>query len=56
MGYVIAKAYYQQAADKVAAVKEIIELNFADDAAVEQFLEKSKYYKEPIDKKALLAD
>ncbi len=56
MGYVIAKAYYQQAADKVAAVKEIIELNFADDTAVEQFLERSKYYKETINKKALLAD
>ena len=54
MGYAICKAYYNNSADKKKAIKEIIELNYSDSAAVENFLTRSKYYTEPIDKVALL--
>lgn len=53
-GYVIARAYYQRAPDKRAAVRDMIELPFDDDAAVEAFLTRSGYYPEPLDKAALL--
>lgn len=54
MGYAICRSYYKNAKDKKKAVAEIIELNYADTAAVESFLLRSKYYKEKIDKQALL--
>jgi len=44
MGYVICKSYYELASDKKQAIKEIIELDYADSVAVKQFLNKSKYY------------
>ena len=53
MGYAICKAYYKQASNKAKAVKEIIELNYSDTAAVEDFLKKSKYYAEPHNKTEL---
>lgn len=46
MGYKICKAYYENAKDKSLAVKEIIELNYGDDAAVEEFLARSHFYRE----------
>jgi len=54
MGYEICKHYYNNAADKKQAVKDIITLNFGDTAAVEAFLQKSGYYKEAINKQQLL--
>ncbi len=53
MGYTICKSYYNQAADKRQAIKDIIELNYSDSNAVEKFLLQSKYYTEPLDKAAL---
>ena len=53
MGYSICKTYYQQASDKQLAIKEIIELNYSDTLAVENFLNKSKYYAAPLDKTVL---
>lgn len=44
MGYAICKAYYQRAKDKKLAVKELIELNYTDEKAVEAVLRKSAYY------------
>ncbi|MCW3467024.1 DUF2268 domain-containing protein [Chitinophaga nivalis] len=44
MGYTICKSYYQHAKDKRQAVKDIISLDYADQAAILQFLEQSKYY------------
>lgn len=44
MGYAICKAYYNNSSDKKAAIKEIIELNLSDKAAVERFVNKSGYY------------
>jgi len=53
MGYSICKSYYNQAKDKKQAIKNIIELNYADSNAVEAFLTVSKYYTESFDKAAL---
>ena len=44
MGYSICKAYCNNAPDKKKAIKEIIELNYSDSAAVEDFLKSSNYY------------
>ncbi|RNI30826.1 hypothetical protein EFA69_06900 [Rufibacter immobilis] len=53
MGYAICKAYYAQAKNKQQAIKEIIELQYDDDAAVEAFLTQSKFYQEPLNKAQL---
>ncbi len=56
VGYEICKAYYQQAKDKKQAVKDIIELNYDDDKAVEDFLNQSKFFNEKVDKEKLIAE
>lgn len=53
IGYEICKAYYQQARNKKQAVKDIIELDFGSDSAVELFLEKSSFYPDKLDKKVI---
>jgi len=50
MGYTICKAYYNHSLNKKKAVKEIIELNYSDSNAAENFLKRSNYYSEPINK------
>jgi hypothetical protein len=54
MGYTICKSYYQHATNKKQAIKEIIQLNYSDEVAVENFLRKSRYYSEPINKAELV--
>jgi hypothetical protein len=54
MGYTICKAFYNKSPDKRRAIKDIIELNYSDTTAVENFLTKSKYYTEPINKQELV--
>ena len=44
MGYSICKSYYNHAADKKKAIKDIIELSYSDGEKVKQFLEASRYY------------
>jgi len=46
VGYEISKLYYQNAKDKKQAIKDIIELNYNSDKAVENFLSQSKFFKE----------
>ncbi|HEV8271100.1 MAG TPA: DUF2268 domain-containing putative Zn-dependent protease [Chitinophagaceae bacterium] len=53
MGYTICKSYYNNSTDKKKAIKEIIELNYSDSTAVEDFLKRSNYYTEPINKAEL---
>jgi hypothetical protein len=53
MGYTICKSYYNISTDKKKAIKEIIELNYSDSTAVEDFLKRSNYYTEPINKAEL---
>ena len=43
LGYEICKSYYKQAADKTRAIKEIIELNYDNNQAVEDFLATSNF-------------
>jgi hypothetical protein len=54
MGYTICKSYYHHATDKKSAIKDIIELNYADSSQVEKFLEKARYYSVKIDKAQLM--
>ena len=54
MGYIICKSYYDNAQDKKKAIAQIIELNYSDSNAVENFLTQSKYYTGTIDKKSLV--
>lgn len=56
IGYEICKSYYENAPDKSQAIKDIIELPFDDEKAVEDFLAKSKFFKEKINKKKLLRE
>ncbi|MBV8252378.1 MAG: hypothetical protein JO154_07195 [Chitinophaga sp.] len=44
MGYTICKSYYQHAKDKKKAIKDIITLDYSNQAAILKFLEDSKYY------------
>jgi hypothetical protein len=55
MGYAICGAYYQHAANKQAAISDIIQLDYSDTAATEKFLKKSGYFTEPYDKATLLS-
>ena len=54
MGYAICKSFYNNAASKTQAIKQIIEINYADTNAVETFLKKSGYYPVPFNRKQLL--
>ncbi|GAB3306178.1 hypothetical protein GCM10027348_36490 [Hymenobacter tenuis] len=55
MGYAINKAYYKQAKNKRHAIKDIIELEYANPDAVERFVKQSGYYPEGWNKAELLA-
>lgn len=44
MGYAICRAYYQRATHKPQALREMIELDYTSDRAVEAFLTRSRYY------------
>jgi len=56
IGYEICKSYYNQAKNKKQAIKDIIELNYQDEKAVENFLRKSGFYEEGFDKNQLLKE
>lgn len=56
IGYEICKSYYNNSINKSQAIRNIIELNYSDTTAVENFLKKSGYYKEPINKEKLDKD
>ncbi|MBZ4191703.1 DUF2268 domain-containing protein [Niabella beijingensis] len=55
IGYEICKSYYQQATDKKRAIKDIIELDYSNNKAVELFLAQSKFYKN-VNKKKLIQE
>ncbi|MFC0345944.1 MULTISPECIES: gliding motility protein GldB-related protein [Epilithonimonas] len=56
VGYEICKSYYDNSEDKTKAIKDIIELNYDDDKAVEEFLVKSKFFTEKINKKKIIKE
>ncbi|WP_428740689.1 DUF2268 domain-containing putative Zn-dependent protease [Tenacibaculum sp.] len=45
VGYEICKFYYKNSKDKSQAIKDIIELNYNNNQAVEDFLKKSEFFK-----------
>ena len=49
VGYAITKKYYENAKDKKAAIKSIIELAYNSETAVLDFLANSRYFEEQID-------
>jgi hypothetical protein len=49
MGYAMCESYYDQAADKQAAIARMIELDYTDTTAVETFINESGYFDEPVD-------
>lgn len=46
VGYAIVSRYHARAADKSAAIKAMIELDFADQAAVQRFVDASGYFED----------
>lgn len=48
IGYTLAEQFYNAAEDKQAAVKELIEMNYNDAAAVNQFVDKLGYFERPV--------
>ena len=56
MGYTICKTYYSNADDKKKAVKEIIELKYPDNDAIDKFLQRSKYYDELLNRTELVKE
>ncbi|MFL5739944.1 MAG: DUF2268 domain-containing putative Zn-dependent protease, partial [Flavisolibacter sp.] len=49
VGYAICESYYNKAKNKMQAIKEIIELNYSDDKAVENFFQQSGYIQQPVE-------
>ncbi|MCX8532384.1 Ig-like domain-containing protein [Chryseobacterium luquanense] len=54
MGYEISKSYYQNHFDKKQAVKDIIELDFGNEKAIDEFVEKSKFFGNTINKDEII--
>lgn len=48
VGYAICKKYYDQSLDKKQAVKEMIELDYNDENALINFVQKTKYFDKPL--------
>lgn len=48
VGYALCKKYYEAAKDKKLAVKEMIELDYNNEKALIQFVEKAKYFDKPL--------
>lgn len=48
VGYAICKKYYEQAANKKLAVKEMIELDYNNENELIKFVEKTKYFEHPL--------
>ncbi|MNR05631.1 hypothetical protein D3C85_1216740 [compost metagenome] len=46
VGYAITRRYYERAADKALAIKTMLELDYADQAAVQAFVDASGYFDE----------
>jgi hypothetical protein len=49
VGYQICEKYYHQAEDKSEALKTMIELDYTDEAALEDFIRRSNYFSAPLD-------
>lgn len=50
IGYALSEHYYNQAPDKQQAIADLIELDYSDAAAVENFVDQMRYFKQPLAK------
>jgi len=48
IGYAISQGYYNRATDKSTAIKELVELDYADTAAVYRIIDESGYFPAPV--------
>lgn len=48
VGHAICAKYYAASPDKIKAIKELIELNYADSSSIELFVEKTGYFTKPM--------
>lgn len=56
MGYEICKSYYQHDADKKKAIKTILELDFSNEELIIDFLKRSRYYTQPINRSEIIKE
>ncbi|GJM34800.1 MAG: hypothetical protein DHS20C18_38010 [Saprospiraceae bacterium] len=49
VGYAMAEKYYEQATDKKQAIKDLIELDYQDQEAIEAFVDKTHYFDKSIE-------
>jgi len=49
VGYAICEKYYNSESDKKQAIKEMIELDYNDDAALAKFVDRSGYFTRPVE-------
>jgi len=49
VGYQMAENYYNQAENKQTAIKELIELDYANEAVIEDYIIKSNYFSKPLE-------
>lgn len=49
VGFQLCENYYNQADDKMEAIKTMIELDYTNDTAVEDFVQKANYFSAPLD-------
>ncbi|WP_413532386.1 hypothetical protein [Empedobacter brevis] len=50
IGYQMAENYYNQAENKKAAIKELIELDYSNETAINNYVTKSNYFSESLEK------
>lgn len=48
IGYALCERYYEQAPDKQAAIKEMIELDYANENQIEKFVDGTHYFSRPL--------
>lgn len=55
IGYEICKSFYKNSKNKKEAIKNIIELDYSNEKAIDDFLSKSKFYPQALDKQSIIA-
>ncbi len=48
VGYAMAEGYYRAANDKAAAIRDLLAIDFSDQAAVLDFIDRTDYFSEPV--------
>jgi len=48
IGYAIAEIFYENSEDKLAAIETLIELDYSNQAAIDQFIDETHFFSQPI--------